>query len=85
MTQPILRTAARPLLLVFALLAGLQGCSSGTAEHRRSWSWEDDARPSWLPPPQDRYPGQRLPDDGFRDHLARLAPDHAARAAATPS
>jgi hypothetical protein len=74
-------------VLALAALLGLQGCggAGGAIEGRRGRLSEDDKRPIWMPPPQERYPGYRLPDDGFRDLLARVAPRRTAGRAPAPS
>jgi hypothetical protein len=73
--------------LALAALLGVQGCggAGGAIEGWRERLSEDDKRPSWMPPPQERYPGYRLPDDGFRDLLARAAPGRAAERVPAPS
>jgi hypothetical protein len=73
--------------LALAALSSLQGCGGrgGATEERQERLSEDDKRPSWMPPPQERYPGYRLPDDGFRDLLARAAPGRAAEPVPAPS
>jgi hypothetical protein len=70
------RPGLAALLLVAA--AALAACGGMDAADR--WPGRDDTwRPDWMPEPRERYPGVRLPDDGFLADLALRAPIAASR------
>jgi hypothetical protein len=58
----------RGALVVLGVAVALAGCAGGG----RIPYPDDDTRPAWMPPPQERYPREPRPlrDDGH-DYLAR--------------
>jgi hypothetical protein len=58
------------LCLAAAALAACEGALEADRFPRR----DDTRRPDWMPEPRERYPGTRLPDDGFLADLALHAP-----------
>lgn len=65
------RLGTAALLLVAA--AALAACEGMSAAERFPGR-DDTRRPDWMPEPRERYPGVRLPDDGFLADLALHAP-----------